>query len=253
VKDSSISKEWGRIYVKTGQTDRAIDVLRKVFGVVSISPAVRVKSNLEEICKKSIDMLRGKSFKTFAVRASRTGEHNFTSQDVATTAGDAIRTALNVQVDLDNPDVELFIEVRGNNAYLYTDKIRGPSGLPVGTQGKVLAIVRKDRDILAMWFLLKRGCKVIAVTVNMEEKIERMVERWYVKDHVKIIPIKNIDVDMIEEILSSERCLAVVAGDGIKDLARTLYIDKEINFPVMRPLLVFDDTEIRERMGEIMG
>jgi len=48
---NSLSKEWGRIYVYSDQIEKCLDVLKNIFGVYSISPAIQTESKIEEISK----------------------------------------------------------------------------------------------------------------------------------------------------------------------------------------------------------
>ena len=68
--------------------------------------------------------------KSFAIRVTRTGNHDFSSQDVAVKIGNAIVKATKATVNLIKPDFELFIEIRNDNSFIFTEKIRGTGGLP---------------------------------------------------------------------------------------------------------------------------
>ena len=69
-----------------------------------------------------------------------------------------------IRVDLTNPDTELFVEVRQKKAYNFLEKFSGPGGLPMGTQGRVVALLDGEASAAAAWMIMKRGCRVIAVT-----------------------------------------------------------------------------------------
>ncbi|HHH79322.1 MAG TPA: tRNA 4-thiouridine(8) synthase ThiI, partial [Thermoplasmatales archaeon] len=134
----SIKKEWGRIYVYGSKIEEITRVLTRIFGVTSVSPAFEVQSSVDVIGETVVLVLKSLSpqqGKSFALRVTRTGTHDFTSQSLAIKVGDVVRRTLNLVVDLDEPDVEVFIEVRGEKAFVYTEKLRGPGGLPAGTQG----------------------------------------------------------------------------------------------------------------------
>jgi thiamine biosynthesis protein ThiI len=146
-----LRRERGRIYVFTNQINKSIDVLQKIFGITSISPAVKTSSKMEAISKVAIDISKEKltKKKSFALRVTRTGNHSFTSQDVAVQIGNDVVKATNSSVNLTNPDFELFIEIRDKNAYLFIQKIRCNGGLPLRTQGKILVLVDSLESILA--------------------------------------------------------------------------------------------------------
>ena len=89
---NKIKKDWGRIYVYTSQINESIPILQKVFGITSVSPAVQTKGDMDAVSKIAVNIskeaLTGE--KSFAIRATRTGEHKFTSQEVAVRIGNDI-------------------------------------------------------------------------------------------------------------------------------------------------------------------
>ena len=73
---------------------------------------------------------------TFAVRCRRTGQHEFTSQEMAAFAGSVILKNTGASVDLGNPDMEIHIEVRDQETYIYHRVIPGPGGSSCRHPGK---------------------------------------------------------------------------------------------------------------------
>ncbi len=240
---ATIQTERGRIFLITGQIERALEVLKKIFGVASVSPSAETSSTMENIVKKSLEMMAEipKDGKTFAVRVRRTGNHDFTSQDVAVEVGREIKKKYNLKVNLEKPDIELFVEVRDEKSYLFFEKIKGPGGLPAGTQGKILSLIRNRNDILALWYMLRRGCSARLLVENEETTLNKFVREWYVENHVEI------SYGGIEENLKG--CIAMVTGETMDDI--NLDMDKFLNIPVLRPLVSFDENILREMMERI--
>jgi thiamine biosynthesis protein ThiI len=135
-----VKREYGRIYVYSPQ--EAIKVLRRVFGITSISSAVEFEfETLGEIVEVAYQLFCDKvKGKTFAVKARRTGTHSFTSMDIAREVGGRLYPCSR-GVDLENPEFTVYIEVRGNKAYLFQDVVKAYGGLPVGVEGRVVALV----------------------------------------------------------------------------------------------------------------
>ena len=153
-----------RFYVESDDIDKAAGSISRVFGVASVSKTLVVGSSKEEICEAAAEYSMGilKTNESFVVRARREGTHTYTSMELARDAGSAIFIAHgDVRVDLHTPDVTIFIEVRNNRAYIFSRYIPGHGGLPLGSQGKVVAHVNDDRGILSAWLMMKRGCRVI--------------------------------------------------------------------------------------------
>lgn len=164
--EALITKKGARYYVEATDPDAAVRSLRKVFGVASISVAETCSSKMEDICATAAEysLSRLSEGQSFAVDARREGSQGYTSMDVGREAGSAIFIAnedKGVKVDLTNPEVKFFIEVRDNQAYIFQDYIRCHAGLPIGSQGRVLAYVDDDRGLVSAWMMMKRGCRAV--------------------------------------------------------------------------------------------
>ncbi len=166
--EALVTKNGARYYVEATEPDAAVASLRRVFGVGSISVAEECDSSrMEDICSKAAEYSRSRisAGQSFAVKARREGSQGYTSMDVGREAGSAIFIAnedRGVRVDLTDPDVVFYVEVRENRAFVFGEYIRCHAGLPVGSQGKVIAEVGDERGMVAAWLMMKRGCRVIA-------------------------------------------------------------------------------------------
>lgn len=101
----------------------------------------------------------GATFRVSARREDKTYPH--TSTDIQRDVGAAIREATGRSVDLEEPDHTLYVEVLRNEILLLWDRIDGPGGLPVGSSGRVLALLSGGIDSpVAAWLMMKRGCRV---------------------------------------------------------------------------------------------
>ncbi|WP_407282777.1 tRNA uracil 4-sulfurtransferase ThiI [Methanolobus sp. WCC1] len=170
---SSITREWGRIFIKSDDV-RAAKAAADVFGVVSTSFAQVTSASIEaagSLCAELADgyISEGQSF---AIRARRTGNHSFSSRDIGMKCGDAVWKMLESKgfspsVDLTNPDREIFVEMRQSKSYVFTETVEGVGGLPLGTQGKMISLVSGGIDSpVATWLMMKRGIEVIPVYCN---------------------------------------------------------------------------------------
>ncbi len=168
-----VSWDRGRIFVMTDNTDSARKVFSHTFGIVSYSEATEAEVELEPLLRSVVSYASGRLArgKSFAIRARRSGQQKYTSMELARKAGEAILDGfaeLGLTVDLEEPDVEIFVEAREKGAYIYSEMETGPGGLPLGTQGTVLCHVVRREDILAAWLMMRRGCSVIIATGNRE-------------------------------------------------------------------------------------
>jgi thiamine biosynthesis protein ThiI len=241
--ECKVSSDRGHIYVAAEDVKVANLVLAHTFGVTSYSKVDLLSSDVDRICDylKDWSQKKLKKGQTFAVRSRRTGKHKFTSQDVAVRTGDAIRLAnqnKGIKVDLESPDVEIYIEIRDNRAYIYTEKVEGPGGMPLGSQGKVIALVTDDEDAMACWLLMKRGCHPIVIPVGKTTSLG-LLKRWSPSGELVLgPPMGRIDEKAIDDILDlakMKRASAIVLGERERPF-------KKRDFPIFYPLIgVTDD------------
>lgn len=165
----------GRIII-TGDAVKASEILVRVFGIVSFSPCIVVKSSLEEIEKFVIGM-DFSGIRTFAIRTRRTGSHNFSSNDVNKIIGNAVREKKKLKVDLTDPGMTICIDIRDEEAYIYTEILRGPGGIPVGVEGSVVGMIRNRKDLKASILMMKRGCYISPLFIGLDKIKETAFER----------------------------------------------------------------------------
>ncbi len=118
-----ISRDRGRFFVATDDPT-AKEKLRKIEGITSFSPAVECRTERLSPCVSGIarEHLRGK--RSFAVSVRRSGEHIESSREIAGYLGGEIARSLpGIAVDLDRPEGKIFVEIRGDKSYVFTEVI----------------------------------------------------------------------------------------------------------------------------------
>lgn len=176
-----VETSWGRVWLEARDDEVARDVISRTFGLVSGSPTTVVDATLEAIGEQieAIAPDHVQPGDSFAIRARRAGNHPFTSQDVGVAGGDAVgRAVAGITVDLDDPDVEIFVEVRDEAAYIFTDIIDGPGGLPMGSQGTIVVPFLGPRSPAAAWLVMRRGASVHALVPDGCQEIVATLEPW---------------------------------------------------------------------------
>jgi thiamine biosynthesis protein ThiI len=286
--DFDVVLDRGRIFV---YVDRAVDAakcLTKVFGVVSVSPAVEVDNDIDVIkdyaTRLALDAVKGRKIQSFAIRARRVESYPITSKDIEKIVGQVVKDSTGLRVDLEKPDLEVFIEVRERSAYIFTEVFKGPGGLPYGVEGRCVALYSGGVDsTVAMWMTAKRGCDVTPIHMvskpfYSDKAYERAVEvlkvfrDWIPKEEFKALFVTNYGellkrvIEVVERRLTCLACKrlmlliasrvaeevnakAIVTGDSLGQVASqtldNLYvISKGIRIPVFRPLIGFDKEEI---------
>lgn len=243
--EALVSSDYGRIYVRVDDDDGAVESISRVFGVASLSPAVECRAVMEEIGELAAEMSRpliGKG-NSFAVRARREGVHHFTSMDLNREVGSYIWKAnedKDVSVDLQEPDVEIFVEVRSSRAFVFHKVVQGPGGLPLGSQGKVVAFVSRRRDALAAWLMMKRGCRVAVVTED--PSLADDLRSWDPN-------LRLENPSDLPYLMDRWGALGTVHGHLFGEM--NLIKGTEPTLPAFFPLVGMDDEELERRLAAI--
>jgi len=254
----SLREVQGRVFVQTEKIQKALGIITKIFGVTSCSPVLEIELDLKLAAKEAFNLVNESisEGQSFALRVNRSGTHEFTSQDIAVKIGAYIQNQKNFSVDLTNPDFELFIEIRDNKIYLFKNKIAGPGGMPLGTQGKIIAIIDNVNDILSSWYLMKRGCKVIFFISNpkITEQLKLFLHNWYAPSKI-IMKENNSRTDQINHIIKKYKCNALCVGYVIYDspdeiINKITYLKCNHQLPVLTPLISFDKKKVKKEMIE---
>jgi len=252
----SITKERGRIYLSTTEISKSIMVLSRIFGIVSFSPAVQTTSDMEDMSMLALRLVKNilTEEKSFAIRATRVGTHTFSSQQVAIKIGNDIVKATHAGVDLTNPDIELFIEIRDKKSFFFTEKISGVGGLPLGTQGRILALIENTASLLAAWYLMRRGCNVIIVNMKKsnDESIHSFLNHWYADAEIISVDQKTKNFfDQLRTLALEKNCDALVTGHTLEEptssLAAIAELKKQSITPVLTPLIAMTPEELQQQ------
>ncbi len=282
-----VVRGYGRIYVYAGR--EALEPLRRVFGVWSLSPAIEVSfKTLDELLEAAESFFKtAVAGKKFAVRARRVGAEGFTSIDLERLLG-ARLLPYSSGVNLSSPEVTAHVEVRGNRAYFFTEIVPAYGGLPVGTEGRVVALISGGFDsAVAAWYMLKRGAEVHYLFCNLAGDLTKryvlrvakvLADRWsygyrpklYIVDFRPLISELRRRVDpgvlgvvlkrymyrAAEKVARRVGAYAIVTGESLGQVSsqtlKNLYvIDSAATMPVLRPLIGFDKEEIVRMAREI--
>ena len=255
-----IKREWSRIYTYTSQINKSVDVLQKIFGITSISPAIQTQSDMDSISNLAVNISKEALIdeKTFAIRVTRTGEHKYSSQDVAVKIGDEIVKATKAGVNLTKPDFELFIEIRNENAYLFTEKVCCNGGFPLGTQGKVLVMIDSIESILAAWYIMRRGCKPVFLNADksLSDVLSTFIDQWYADQDVVMIDTNKPVYKCINDAASMKGCITLVTGHSLYNASGDVLPDlkllnEQVNVSILHPLIAMKKEEINNKIKEI--
>ncbi len=292
-----VYKSQARIYVDCDGSydfDEAVTNLQRVFGIVGICPVVRREDlGFEQLKKDVIAYMDGMypdrdlSFKVEARRSRKSYPLN--SMEINSSVGEAVLGAFpQMRVDVHEPDVMLHIEVR-DQIYIYSQIIKGPGGMPVGTNGKAMLLLSGGIDSPAAGYMIaKRGVALAATyfhappytserakqkVVDLAKIVSRYAGpiRLYVVNFTDIqlsiydhcphdeltIIMRRYMMRIAEHFAVEEQCLGLITGESIGQVAsqtmQSLAVTNEVcTLPVYRPLIGFDKRDIVE-MSEKIG
>lgn len=287
----NIYKEQERIYVD-GKTDfdyeETLDKLTKIFGIYDICPVYKIKYNDDYTYLKDKVLYFIKEVYcsdpnfSFKVKAKRTNKKfPMHSDDINQELGhDILETYKNTKVDVHNPDIFIYVEIR-NHINIYTEKIKGAGGMPIGTNGKAMLLLSGGIDSpTAGYMIAKRGVTLEAIYFHAppytgekaKQKVidlAKLVAKYANKIKLHIINFTDIQLyiyekcphdeltiimrrymmKIAENIAKQDNCLALITGESIGQVAsqtlHSLYVTNEVcDMPVFRPLIGFDKDEI---------
>lgn len=283
-----IHDRWDRIHVEA-EHPGAAERMATVFGISSLSRVdARVPAELDRIVEEGQELYRDLVSRngTFAVEARRSGCQSFRSRDVCVRLGAALRPY--AAVDLSTPDVTVSVEVRDDEAFLFSSRRQGAGGLPLGIEGRAVCLLSGGFDSpVAAWLILRRGVALDYVFCNLAgDANERMVasickvlvDQWSHGDRPRLhvvdfgavvdelraksearygqVVLKRQMYRVAELIATELEAEAIVTGEAIgqvssQTLGNLRAIDASATLPVFRPLLGFDKAWIIERAGRI--
>lgn len=292
----NIYKEQGKIYIEGEESDFSLmtNRLKKVFGLVYISPCIKIASkDLEEIKQAVIlimqEKLENEKVNTFKIQTKRADKKfSLKSPELSSKMGGVIlREFSDLTVDVHNPEVYVYIDIKVN-AYVYTDKIKGSGGLPIGTNGKGLLLLSGGIDSpVAGYMMAKRGLEINCVhyhsypftSERAEEKVKDLaaiISRYTGKFRlysVNILPIqkainencpegemtiisRKFMMRIAERIANYNNYDALITGENLGQVAsQTIQgisvTNESVNLPILRPLIGFDKVDIIEIAKEI--
>jgi len=258
--DIRVTCSQSRIYVESGDEDfdlaEAVERLKKVFGIASMSIVSRVPTDYEAIKASAVgivaDLLSRYGYKTFKVETKR-ADKSFpmnSPQISADVGAHILRNFPRLKVDVKNPDFVLYIEVR-ESTYLYSEIIPAAKGLPTGTGGRAALLLSGGIDSpVAGWMIAKRGVEVDAVyfhsppytSERAREKVVRLCEilsEWTMGMRLYVVPFTEIQMaihqkcpqeyltiimrrymmKIAEQIALNNGALALITGEAIGQVA----------------------------------
>ena len=219
--------------------------LKKVFGIQTYSPTIKVEKTLAEIEKTALVLMK-ETFKkgmTFKVNTKRS-DHQFLydTNELNKMVGDYLFSHMDdLKVEMKHPDIVLRIEVRKDAVYISNQLLHGAGGMPVGTGGRAVMMLSGGIDSpVASYLALKRGVDIDMVhfysppyttekALNKAKELTGILANYAGKINFIAVPFAEIQETIKEKIpegylMTVQRRFMLQLADKIRAKRRGLAI-----------------------------
>jgi thiamine biosynthesis protein ThiI len=260
--------------------------LGDVFGIAWWAEARETRADTGAICELALQVAEEalQDQRTFAIRA-KVADKRFhqNSQELAADVGERVRLGTGLEVDLDDPDLSIYVEVTMPEAFVFTSRRQGPGGLPVGSAGMLVGLFSGGIDsAVAPYLMAKRGARIelahfyalSSAEAAHEGKIGSIGRRLsgylphlavhYIPYHGfelatsglrgrdrrhELVVFRRFMASVAAQIARARGGLGIFSGDSLGQVAsQTLEnlaaVSEGLDLPIFRPLISYDKQEI---------
>ena len=269
---------------------KIIEALRCVFGIHSLSPAVKVGSSEAEINNYvSTIKLGGKSFRVSVNRADK--RFPIPSMEYgAKLGGVLLKNNHDAKVDLHTPEITVNVDIRENDTtFIYHQVISARGGMPVGTSGSGLVLLSGGIDSpVAAYMMAKRGMPISALHFHSypytsEDAKNKVIElakivskytghfKMYIckfteiqeaihkncNSEFMITLMRRIMYRIAEKVAINNNIASIITGENLGQVAsqtvESLTVTNAVveKLPIFRPLIAFDKEDITKISKDI--
>ena len=277
------------IYVEpaeeTCDLDAAYDACKKVFGIIAIARAVPCPKEKEAIFATAKEylgpaLLAARSFKVESKRSDKSFPMG--SIQLSQWVGGALHDAFpHLTVDVHDPELTVYLEVREDAAYVHGPAEAAAGGLPIGMGGHAVSLLSGGIDSpVSSYMIAKRGvqlellhfasppytsqqarekvlqlaqeltvwCGRLTVHIVPFTEIQEEIRRKCPEDHFTLI-MRRFMMRLADRLAHELCCKALVTGESLGQVAsqtiQALCVSDDVaTMPVLRPLIGMDKEEI---------
>jgi thiamine biosynthesis protein ThiI len=262
--------------------ERIAERLRSVFGLANFSRCFTAPHDLGAMQHAVDRALAGQTFTSFRITARRAfKELPWGSQEINQILGAHVMATHTTRVDLQHPELTVYVELIPRLALIYLEKSPGAGGLPVGASGRLLSLLSGGIDSpVAAYRMMKRGCQVDFVHFHSYPFVDRssqekarqlatLLTRFQYAASLFLVPFGEIQQHIVsaapppyrvvlyrrymlrlaQALAQRTGALALVTGESLGQVAsQTLHnlqvIETATTLPMLRPLIGMDKAEI---------
>ncbi|MBQ9460006.1 MAG: tRNA 4-thiouridine(8) synthase ThiI [Oscillospiraceae bacterium] len=265
--------------------DAAFASCRQVFGVIAVSRALPCAKDVQAIIATakaylSDELRAARSFKVESKRADKT--FPLTSIQLSQQVGGALHQAFpQLEVDVHDPELTVFLEIRDDAAFVHGPAVPGAGGLPLGMGGSAVTLLSGGIDSpVSSWMMAKRGVSLEPVhffsppytSQAAKDKVVELAQRltpWCGRMRLQIVPFTEIQEEIrrncpedfftlimrrfmmriAQSCADEARAKAIVTGECLGQVASQTMealrcTEDVVSLPVLRPLIGMDKEEI---------
>ena len=282
-----VKREQGRILIEREnsdlETEEILQKIRHIFGIIGFCHAIKTqKTDIASLKEIALDFFiqnarKASSFKVETKRGDKS--YPLTSNKVSKEVGDAIFRQ-GYKVDLQNPNVKLFVEVR-SSIYIYIDSEKGEAGLPYGSSGKGVLLLSSGFDSpVAGYLAAKRGIQILPIyfhsppfvsekTLSKVKELARKLANFVGSVKMLVVPFTDTQLFLKEAVqeekltILAKRAMirlaskyadeakagCLITGDSIGQVASQTVaalqaMTSASKYNILRPCAIFDKQEI---------
>jgi thiamine biosynthesis protein ThiI len=265
--------------------EEAFEACGKIFGIISMTRASACEKDKDAIAQLAIrclkeEMQNAKSFKVESKRSDKS--FPMTSIQLSQYVGGELQEAYpDTPVDVHNPELTVYVEVRDLAAYVHANPVSGAGGMPVGSNGVAVTLLSGGIDSpVSTYLIARRGVRLIPVhffsfPYTSEQAKEKVVELatlltdYCGKMTIEVVPFTRIQEEirdkcpeeyftlimrrfmmrLAEKIALYYGAGAIVTGENLGQVAsqtmEAMAVTRAVTtLPIVQPLIGFDKEEI---------
>ncbi len=233
----------------------ALEVCRRVFGVVSLCRAAVCEKNMDAICAAAAEYLRDEldSVRTFKVEARRADKRfPLTSPQIGAAVGERLlEQHPHLRAKMEGAERVVKVEIREEHAYISGERLPGAGGMPTGTNGRAMLLLSGGIDSpVAGHMMARRGLELGAAhffsyPYTSEEARDKVIELARIlsgytgKITVSVVPFTHIQQEirdkcdedyftivmrrfmmrLAERVARHQGCSALITGESLGQVA----------------------------------
>ena len=265
--------------------EEAFEACSKIFGIISMTRASACEKDKDAIAQLAIRCLKEEmeSAKSFKVESKRSDKSfPMTSIQLSQYVGGELQEAYpDISVDVHNPELTVYVEVRDLAAYVHADPVPGAGGMPVGSNGVAVTLLSGGIDSpVSTYMIARRGVRLIPVhffsfpytSEQAKEKVVELAElltAYCGRMTIEVVPFTHIQEEirdkcpeeyftlimrrfmmrLAEKIAVYYGASAIVTGENLGQVAsqtmEAMAVTRAVTgMPIIQPLFGFDKEEI---------